>query len=139
MRDDRVALLPSWISLPCLHIPHMQSPAGFHVGKPFSEADSLVDKGKCCRPSFICLWCEVCSSKVDHVLLPDKGIEQLQCCCKSISSKFQSVSQAEVVVGARIPDGREEVKLKEVMILLWDAKQVEQGWSKLVDCGWVQE
>ena len=40
---------------------------------------------------------------------------------------------------ARVPDGREEVEGKEIMILFRDAKQVKQGWSKLVDGGRVEE
>ena len=105
--------------------------------------DPLVDIRKRCCPSSICLWGEVCSSKVNHVLLPDKGIEQLddlcidywlfvliislsilsterqgtamyylpdegieqlQRCGESISSKLKPISQPEVVVRARIPD-----------------------------------
>ena len=137
MRDDRVALLPPWISFPDLHqfslmsrhcVPILktisQNQPAHHPHaepnwfpcwqtcsrsinlffEPSLEADSLIDKGNCCRPSCVCLRSEICSSKVNHVLLPDKGIEQLQRCCKSISSELQTISQAEVVVGARIPD-----------------------------------
>ena len=43
--------------------------------------DSLVDIRKRCRPSCICFRGEVCSPEVNHVLLPDKGIEQLDDLC----------------------------------------------------------
>ena len=39
----------------------------------------------------------------------------------------------------RIPDGRQEVELKEVVILLADPKQVKQRGGKLIDSGRVKQ
>ena len=38
-----------------------------------------------------------------------------------------------------VPDGRQEVQLKEVMVLLTNPKQVKERGSKLVDGGRVKE
>ena len=40
---------------------------------------------------------------------------------------------------SKIPDGRQELECKEVMVLFTDAKQVKEGWSKLVDGGRVEK
>ena len=40
---------------------------------------------------------------------------------------------------SKIPDGRQEVERKEVMVLVTDPKQVKERWSKLVNGGRVEK
>ena len=91
---------------------------------------SLIEEGKEGGPRSIGLGRQVGSTKVNDVLLPDKRIEELDGGAEGVGAQFYpvpgpraswtSLPEPEVVVGAGVPDGWQEVLHDKLLVLLAD-------------------